>query len=163
MLVDNDEETKTRIKEKFPTFLCFLLTLLYTGYCFQYYLFALFLTRLTGNKFANSAIFGGAELISVLGSGWLMKKLPDMTVFHIISGVCMLSYMVLIFFPDASVALIYLSNCAFVGSMGGWQNIFFLIAELRVPPAHLGANNMISQTAGVGYGIIVPYIAVLPD
>ena len=47
----------------------------------------------------------------------IMHRLP---VFQIIFFSGMLSYVFLIFFPDLSTVLIYLSNCVFVGSMGGW-------------------------------------------
>ena len=133
--------------------------LYFTGYSFQYYIFNLYLTKLGGNKFVNSAIFGGAETLAVLFSGVLMSLLSDMSVFRIIFIACMLSYFALIFFPDVNMIVVYLSNCIFVGSMGGWQNLGFLIAELRVPPQSLGSVNMIAQTVGVGFGVFVPFIS----
>ena len=48
-----------------------------------------------------------------------MKILPDMTVFYMIFFASTLSYILLIFMPDASPILIYLANCLFVSSMGG--------------------------------------------
>ena len=103
-----------------PALLCFLMVLYFTGYSFQYYIFNLFLTKLSGNKFVNAAIFGGAEALSVLFSGYLMALLSDISVFRIIFVAGMLCYLVLIFLPNVSTAVIYISNCVFVGSMGGW-------------------------------------------
>lgn len=57
--------------------------------------------------------------MSVFLSGYLMKILPDMTVFYMIFFASTLSYILLIFMPDASPILIYLANCLFVSSMGG--------------------------------------------
>ena len=103
-----------------PIILCLLITLYFIGYAIQYYIFNLFLTKLAGNKFINSCIFGSAETLSVFLSGFLMQALSDVAVFQIIFFSGMLSYVFLIFFPDLSTVLIYLSNCVFVGSMGGW-------------------------------------------
>ena len=103
-----------------PGMLCFLMTLYFTAYALQFYVFNLFLTKLPGNKFVNSCIFGSAEITSVFLSGWLMKRLSDMTVFKLIFVTGMLSYMIFIFFPDVHIGVIYLANSAFVGSMGGW-------------------------------------------
>ena len=55
-----------------PFFLCTLIALYFMGYGIQYYTFNLYLTKLAGNKFVNSAIFGTAETISVFLSGILM-------------------------------------------------------------------------------------------
>ena len=103
-----------------PGFLCFLITLYFTGYAFQYYIFNLYLTKLEGNKFVNACIFGGAETLSVFLSGFLMTKLSDMTVFRIIFAAAVMSYSIFIFIPDANTIFIYLANCVFVGSLGGW-------------------------------------------
>ena len=96
------------------------MTLYFTGYSFQYFVFNLFLTKLSGNKFANAAIFGGAETISVFASGWLMKKMADTTIFQILFYAGMISYVIFIFFPDVNSFVIYFANCCFVGSMGAW-------------------------------------------
>lgn len=135
------------------------MVLYFTGYAFQYYIFNLYLTKLSGNKFVNSAIFGGAESLSVIFSGMLMSRLSDMTVFRIIFLAGISSYAVFIFAPDVNIIVVYLANCFFVGSLGGWQNLGFLIAELRVPPQSLGSVNMISQTVGVGFGALVPFVS----
>ena len=57
------------------------MSLYFMGYGIQFYTFNLYLTKLAGNKFVNSAIFGTAETLSVFLSGVLMQKLSDMTVF----------------------------------------------------------------------------------
>ena len=145
--------------ESSPAFLCFLITLYFTGYAFQYYIFNLYLTKLEGNKFVNAVIFGGAETLSVFLSGYLMSRLSDMTVFRIIFFAGVMSYSIFIFAPDLNTIMIYLANCVFVGSLGGWQNLGSLVSELRVPPQSLGSVNMIAQTAGVGLGSIVPFIS----
>ena len=125
-------------------------------------MFNLYLTKLPGNKFVNSIIFGLAEALAVVCSGVLMNLLSDMKVFNIIMASGIFSYTIFIFFPDINAIMIYISNCLFVGSLGGMQNLGFLIAELRVPPQSLGSVNMISQTIGVGFGILVPFISQLP-
>ena len=66
----------------------------------------------------------------------------DTSVFTIVFVMCMVSYAVFIFVEVPSDMLIYAANCVFVGSMGAWQNVGFLIAELRVPPQSLGSVNM---------------------
>ena len=55
-----------------PTLLCTLMSLYFMGYGIQFYTFNLYLTKLAGNKFVNSAIFGTAETLSVFLSGILM-------------------------------------------------------------------------------------------
>lgn len=105
------------------------------------------------------AIFGITEAASVVLSGILMTLLADMSVFYIVYGMAVVGYVIFIFIPDANSALIYIANCVFVGSMGAWQNLGFLISELRVPPQSLGAVNMIAQTAGLSLGALVPFIS----
>ena len=114
--------------------MCVLITLYFVGYAQQYFIFNLFLTKLAGNKFVNASIFGFTESLSVFLSGYLLKRLPDMTVFYIIFVASSIAYIPLIFFPSTSVVLIYLANCLFVSSMGGMQNAGYLMSELRVPP-----------------------------
>ena len=63
----------------------------------QYYIFSLVITRLPGNKFVNSCIFGGAESTAVIASGILMKQLKDTHVFYIVFACCMASYSIFIF------------------------------------------------------------------
>ena len=109
----------------------------------QYYIFSLVITRLPGNKFVNSCIFGGAESIAVLASGILLKHFKDMHVFYIVFLFCMASYVIFIFVAEPSDILIYFAVSIFVGSMGAWQNAGFLMAEFRVPPQSLGSTNMI--------------------
>ena len=41
-----------------PIFLCILVIFYFTGYALPYYIFSLYLTKLPGNKFVNSAIIG---------------------------------------------------------------------------------------------------------
>ena len=97
-------------------------------------MFNLFLTKLPGNKFVNSMMFGFAEAISVVFSGVLMTMIADMAIYNIILVSGMISYVIFIVFPDINVIVIYIMNCLFVGGLGGHQNLGFLIAELRVPP-----------------------------
>lgn len=97
-------------------------------------MFNLYLTKLPGNKFVNSMIFGLAEALAVVFSGVLMTLLSDMAVFNVIMTSGVLSYTIFIFFPDVNAIMIYIANCLFVGGLGGMQNLGFLIAELRVPP-----------------------------
>ena len=144
-----------------PAILTLLIVLYWIGYAAQYYIFNLFLTELSGNKFVNSVIFGGVMIISVCSFGILMEKMRDTTVFQLIFFSGMLSYFFFIFFPDLSHVIIYASNCLFVAHLGGWQNLGSLISELRVPPERLGSVNMIAQTIGVGSGLISPFIATL--
>ena len=125
-------------------------------------MFNLFLTKLPGNKFVNSMMFGFAEAISVVFSGVLMNMIADMAVYNIILASGMLSYVIFIVFPDINFIMIYIANCIFVGGLGGHQNLGFLIAELRVPPQSLGSVNMIAQTFGISVGVIVPFISQLP-
>ena len=143
MTAQNDE-FQVQKDESSPALLLILITLYMTGYSFQYFIFNLFLTKLSGNIFVNSIIFGGAEALSVLFSGMLMTLLSDMSVFRIIFVASMMSYCVFIFLPDMSTVIVYISNSIFVGSMGGWRNLGSLIAELRVPPQSLGSVNMIA-------------------
>ena len=155
----DDEFSATGAKQMSPVLICFLIALYFSGYTLQYYIFNLYLTELPGNKFINLAIFGITEAASVILSGFLMNLLADMKVFYITYGMAVLGYVVFIFIPDADLALIYIANCVFVGSMGAWQNLGFLIAELRVPPQSLGAVNFIAQTAGLSLGALVPFIS----
>lgn len=97
-------------------------------------MFNLYLTKLPGNKFVNSMMFGFAEAISVVFSGMLMTRLSDMAVYNVVITSGVLSYTIFIFFPDINIIMIYVANCLFVGGLGGHQNLGFLIAELRVPP-----------------------------
>ena len=90
------------MKESSPTHMCILMILYFTAYTFQYYIFCLYLTKLGGNKFVNSVIFGGAESLTVIFSGILMSLISDITVFRMIFMTCLLSYAVFIFAPDAN-------------------------------------------------------------
>ena len=69
--------------------------------------------------------------------------MKDTTVFYLVFVCCMASYSIFIFAQEPSDILIYIANSIFVGSMGAWQNVGFLMAELRVPPESLGSTNMI--------------------
>ena len=57
---------------KYPLLVVFLFAMFFTADQLQYYIFSLVITRLPGNKFVNSCIFGGAESTAVLVSGVLM-------------------------------------------------------------------------------------------
>ena len=138
-----------------------LIALFFSADQLQYFVFSLVITRLPGNKFVNSMIFGAAESVSVFLSGILMSHIRDTTVFFIVFVMCMASYGVFIFVEAPSDILIYIANCFFVGSMGAWQNVGFLIAELRVPPQSLGSVNMFGQVAGTGISAVAPIIATL--
>ena len=116
---------------------------------------------MAGNKFVNGAIFGGFEALSVLFSGVIMRAFKDMTVFYIIFTTGMVSYATFLLFPS-NAYLSYIANCFLVGSLGGWQNIYFLIAEYRVPPKFLGSTNMIAITVGISTSTFAPTVASLP-
>ena len=88
-----------------------------------------------------------------------MQLLSDMTVLVKLYVLSMIGYTIFICSPDANLALTYFANCVFVGSMGGWQNLTFLIAELRVPPQSLGAVNMIAGTVSIGSATLSPFIS----
>ena len=90
-----------------------------------------------------------------------MQKMSDMSVFNCIFISGMISYIVFVFIPEANPILIYVMDCFFVGSLGGWQNLAFLIAELRVPPQSLGSVNMIAGTVMLGVASIVPFVGQL--
>ena len=143
-----------------PIILCALISLYFTSYAVQYFMFNLYLTKLAGNMFVNAIIFGIAEAIAVLCGGILMSRVADQTVYNIIVVSGIVSYAIFIFLPDIGWP-IYIANCVLVGGLGAMQNLGFLIAELRVPPQSLGSVNMIAQTVGVGFGALVPFISQL--
>lgn len=121
----------------------------------------MYVHHLPGDKFINGMLFGFSESASVLLWGILMSRMRDMVVFNIIFGTALISYTIYIFFNEYNM-LCYFGLILLVAALGGWQNIYFLVAELRVPPSRLGSVNMIALTAGIGMGAICPYIAILP-
>ena len=59
--------------------------------------------------------------------------------------------------------LCYVGMILLVQALGGWQNIYFLIAELRVPPRTLGSVNMIAINTALSLGFFTPYLVILPE
>ena len=142
--LNEDGTVKTReVSSGSPILICALISLYFTSYAGQYFMFNLYLTKLAGNMFVNAIIFGIAESIAVLCGGLLMSRVADMTVYNIIIVTGVFSYAIFIFFPDIGWP-IYIANCVLVGGLGAMQNLGFLIAELRVPPQSLGSVNMIA-------------------
>ena len=138
------------------------MSIFYTSYALQYFMFNLYLTKLPGNKFVNSMIFATGEALIVLFSGYLMTLLSDMAIYNVIMASGIFSYTILIFFPDVNNIMIYITNCLLIGGLGGMQNLGSLIAELRVPPQSLGSVNLISQTVGAAFGSLAPFLSHLP-
>ena len=138
-----------------------LLTVFFAGYVIQYYITSLYLGNLPGNKFVNGIMFGVSEACSVILSGQMMKMMSDMSVFNIIFAFGIIAYIIYIFFGEIG-NLCYLGIILLVQSLGGWQNIYFLVAELRVPPQSLGSVNMIAVNVALSLGLVCPYIAILP-
>lgn len=142
-------------------FLLFLMTMVFSGYAIQYYIATLYIGNLPGDKFVNGMIFGVSEILSVLISGILMSNFSDMTVFNIIFIESLVAYFIYIFFGDVG-NICYLGIVLLVQALGGWQNLYFLIAELRVPPENLGSVNMVAINMALALGIFTPYLVILP-
>ena len=105
-------------------------------------------------------IFGFGEVFAMVISQYLMNNLMDLTAFTIAYICGLVSYLILIIFPD-SIMLTYLANVLLLTGIGGWINIQLLILELRVPPKNLGSISALIRTISVGSGVISPTIANL--
>ncbi len=90
------------------------------GFSLQFYILTLYMTKLNGNKFVNSIIFGLTRAIAIFAFGAIMGKMSDMVVFRIVFAGTLISNVLLIGFPDGSVYLSYVANCFYVASLGGW-------------------------------------------
>ena len=122
--MDGSEEDYQRAEKggslNYPLLLVILIALFFAADQLQYFVFSLVITRLPGNKYVNSCLFGGAESLTVYASGLLMTLMKDTHVFYIVFAFCMTSYSIFIFGPNPSDMLIYFANGIFVGSMGAW-------------------------------------------
>ena len=87
----------------------------------QYCVASLFVARLPGNKYVNGIIFGIGEVLGHQFSGMLMNRFRDMTAFKMIYVTGLLSYSILIMFPNSEL-LTYLANVMLITSVGGWFN-----------------------------------------
>ena len=76
-VTDDDYQQAATKSYKYPLLVVFLFAMFFTADQLQYYIFSLVITRLPGNKFVNSCIFGGAESTAVFASGILLKMLKD--------------------------------------------------------------------------------------
>ena len=103
-----------------PAMLTVFISLQMMGFTVQYYIFTLFITQLSGNKFVNAVIFGLTRAIAIFIFGAVMGKMSDMAVFRIVFVGAALSQVILIFFPNASDYLIYSANFLLISSLGGW-------------------------------------------
>ena len=84
--------------------------------------------------------------------------MPDITAFRVVFTLGLSSYILLIFFSDYTM----LSYCAIVGlvtSIGGWNNVFLFIMEMRVPPNNVAAVAIIIRTLAVGSGVMAATVA----
>lgn len=127
----------------------------------QYCANSLFVAKLPGNKYFNGILFGTGETATMFFSQWLMNNVMDMTAFRIMYIIGLVSYLVVIFLPDAQT-LIYIATATTVVSTGGWFNTIFLVMELRIPNANIGSVSALTRTMAVGSSIMAPTIANLP-
>ena len=88
----------------------------------QYCVASLFVARLPGNKYVNGIIFGIGEVLGHQFSGMLMNRFRDMTAFKMVYVTGLLSYAILIMFPNSEL-LTYLANVMLITSVGGWFNV----------------------------------------
>lgn len=84
----------------------------------------------------------------------------DLTAFYVCYSCGLVSYLVLIFFPNCYM-LTYCANILLVTSVGGWFNTMLLILEMRVPPQNVGSISALTRTIAVGFSVFAPTIAYL--
>ena len=131
------------------------------GLLVNQYVLLLYLTRLGGNMFVVAIIFGATHSIGTFAFGVVMAKISDLATFRIVYLMIIVSSIFLIFFPDSHDAVAYFANCLYIASLSGWQNLSFLMTELRAPPRSLGAVNAISFTFANIVATLCPYIEQL--
>ena len=92
-----------------------------------------------------------------------MNHMLDMTAFRIVYMCGLVSFLMLIFLAESSLLVTYLSNLLLITSIGGWNNTYLLILEMRVPPQNLGSVAVLARTMSVGLAVVAPTVANFPD
>ena len=92
-------------------------------------------------------------------SNYLMNNLYDMTAFYIVYVCGLVSFLTLIFFAEYSALLTYAANLLLITSIGGWNNVYLLILEMRVPPQNLGSVAVLARTMSVGLSVVAPTVS----
>ena len=113
---------------------------------------------MAGNKFVNGILYGAAQAFSMLFSQQLLKRLPDIIAFRVVAILAFASYSMLIAFKDNSL-MTYIAIFLLVTSVGGWNNVFMLIMEMRVPPSNIAAVAIVVRTISVGVCMISATVA----
>ena len=88
-----------------------------------------------------------------------MNNLYDMTAFYIVYVCGLVSFLTLIFFAEYSALLTYAANLLLITSIGGWNNVYLLILEMRVPPQNLGSVAVLARTMSVGLSVVAPTVS----
>ena len=145
-----------------PCLVFFILSIMAIAQMIQYCTANLYVASLPGNRYVNGMIFGGGEMFSMLFSNFLMNNMLDMTAFRIVYMCGLVSFLMLIFLAESSLLVTYLSNLLLITSIGGWNNTYLLILEMRVPPQNIGSIAALTRTFAVGSSVITPTIANLP-
>ena len=125
----------------------------------QYCTVNLYITSLPGNRYVNGIVFGCGEIFSMFFSNYLMNNLYDMTAFYIVYVCGLVSFLTLIFFAEYSALLTYAANLLLITSIGGWNNVYLLILEMRVPPQNLGSVAVLARTMSVGLSVVAPTVS----
>ena len=128
----------------------------------QYCTVNLYITSLPGNRYVNGIVFGSGEIFSMFFSNYLMNNLYDMTAFYIVYVCGLVSFLVLIFFAEYSAMLTYAANLLLITSIGGRNNVYLLILEMRVPPQNLGSVAVLARTMSVGLSVVAPTVSNFP-
>jgi hypothetical protein len=111
---------------------------MFTCQMYGYTVSVFYVTKIPGNRFVNGIFFGVAEVSSMFISGYLLEKLPDITVYNIFAVNGIFAATVLAFFPSDGL-YIYLITFCLVCTAGGWFNCHLIIIEMRVPPKSLSS------------------------
>lgn len=93
-------------------------------------------------------------------SCWLLARLSDIVAFRIVAFTGFVSYAMLITFQD-NATLTYIAVFLLITSIGGWNNVFLLIMEMRVPPSNIAAVAIIIRTIATACGIMAATVAAL--
>jgi predicted MFS family arabinose efflux permease len=118
-------------------------------------------TAVPGNKIYKGIVFGLAEAVAALLSGYLCTYMKDSSAFLWMAALCFTSNVCFYLLADESVVATFLLFMSVFG-MGAMLNIFYLMIEIRVPPETLGSSIVLVNTISVAVASATPLAAYAP-
>jgi len=118
-------------------------------------------TAVPGNKIYKGIVFGLAEAVAALLSGYLCTYMKDSSAYLLMAAICFVSNVCFYLLADESGLATFLLFMSVFG-MGAMLNIFYLMIEIRVPPETLGSSMVLVNTISVAVASATPLAAYAP-